>query len=135
MIRGNFTMNDLKPNMVIELRNEKRYLVLVDNVAIGETGWLDLKNYNDDLTYASSVHMDIMDSDIMKVFNPDNKYYLIPSHLKYISDNELIWIRPKSISEVFEDITNRINKLDNNDTIELLDEIDKLLIQYENKGV
>ena len=135
MIRENFTMNDLKPNMVIELRNGKRYLVIVDNIAIGETGWLDLKNYNDDLTYASSVHMDIMDSDIMKVFNPDNKYYLIPSHLKCISDNELIWIRPKSISEVFEDITNRINKLDNNDTIELLDEIDKLLIQYENKGV
>ena len=36
---------------------------------------------------------------------------------------------------IFEDITDRINKLDHNDTIKLLDEIDKLLIQYENKGV
>ena len=47
----------------------------------------------------------------------------------------MIWKRCKSISETFEDITDRINKLDHNDTIKLLDEIDKLLIQYENKGV
>lgn len=112
MIRENFTMNDLKPNMVIELRNGKRCLVLVDNIAIGETGWLDLKNYNDDLTYASSVHMDIMDSDIMKVFNPDNKYYLIPSHLKYISDNELIWERIQPIEILLKEFLTKVNAID-----------------------
>lgn len=112
MIRENFTMNDLKPNMVIELRNGKRYLVLVDNIAIGETGWLDLKNYNDDLTYASSVHMDIMDSDIMKVFNPDNKYHLIPSHFKYISDNELIWERIQPIEILLKEFLTKVNAID-----------------------
>lgn len=112
MIRENFTMNDLKPNMVIELRNGKRCLVLVDNIAIGETGWLDLKNYNDDLTYASSVHMDIMDSDIMKVFNPDSKYHLIPSHLKYISDNELIWERIQPIEILLKEFLTKVNAID-----------------------
>lgn len=48
MLRENFTMNDLTSGMVVELRNGKRYLVLNDDVAISETGWLDLKNYNDD---------------------------------------------------------------------------------------
>lgn len=76
--------------------------------------------------------------------NNSNKFCTTDSHENYVKiakryiedhkDDELIWIRPKSISQVFEDITDRINKLDHNDTIKLLDEIDKLLIQYENKG-
>lgn len=69
------------------------------------------------------------------VDSDENYVKIAKQYIEDHKDDELIWLRPKSISQVFEDITDRINKLDHNDTIKLLDEIDKLLIQYENKGV
>ena len=135
MLRENFTMNDLEPNMVIELRNGIRFLVLSDNIAISEDTWMELNDFDDDLAYKYLDYTNSADYDIMKVFKTEYPSDLITHNLDSIGDSKMIWIRPKSISQVFEDITDRINKLDHNDTIKLLDEIDKLLIQYENKGV
>lgn len=135
MIRGNFTMNDLKPNMVIELRNGTRLLVLSDNIAISEDTWMELNDFDDDLAYKYLDYTNSADYDIMKVFKTEYPSDLITHNLDSIGDSKMIWKRCKSISQVFEDITDRINKLDYNDTIKLLDKIDKLLIQYENKGV
>ena len=135
MLRENFTMNDLEPNMVIELRNGIRFLVLSDNIAISEDTWMELNDFDDDLAYKYLDYTNSADYDIMKVFKTEYPSDLITHNLDSIGDSKMIWIRPKSISQVFEDITDRINKLDHNDTIKLLDEINKLLIQYENKGV
>lgn len=135
MLRENFTMNDLEPNMVIELRNGTRLLVLSDNIAISEDTWMELNDFNDDLAYKYLDYTNSADYDIMKVFKTEYPSDLITHNLDSIGDSKMIWKRCKSISETFEDITDRINKLDHNDTIKLLDEIDKLLIQYENKGV
>ena len=135
MLRENFTMNDLEPNMVIELRNGTRLLVLSDNIAISEDTWMELNDFDDDLAYKYLDYTNSADYDIMKVFKTEYPSDLITHNLDSIGDSKMIWKRCKSISETFEDITDRINKLDHNDTIKLLDEIDKLLIQYENKGV
>ena len=135
MLRENFTMNDLEPNMVIELRNGTRFLVLSDNIAISEDTWMELNDFDDDLAYKYLNYTNFTDYDIMKVFKTEYPSDLITHNLDSIGDSKMIWKRCKSISETFEDIENRINKLDHNDTIKLLDEIDKLLIQYENKGV
>ena len=137
MLRENFTMNDLEPNMVIELRNGTRLLVLSDNIAISEDTWMELNDFDDDLAYEYLDYTNSADYDIMKVFKTEYPSDLITHNLDSIGDSKMIWKRCKrckSISETFEDITDRINKLDHNDTIKLLDEIDKLLIQYENKG-
>lgn len=135
MLRENFTMNDLEPNMVIELRNGTRFLVLSDNIAISEDTWMELNDFDDDLAYKYLDYTNSADYDIMKVFKTEYPSDLITHNLDSIGDSKMIWKRCKSISETFEDITDRINKLDYNDTIKLLDKIDKLLIQYENKGV
>ena len=135
MLRENFTMNDLEPNMVIELRNGTRFLVLSDNIAISEYTWVELNDFDDDLAHKYLDYTNSADYDIMKVFKTEYPSDLITHNLDSIGDSKMIWKRCKSISETFEDITDRINKLDHNDTIKLLDEIDKLLIQYENKGV
>ena len=135
MLRENFTMNDLEPNMVIELRNGTRLLVLSDNIAISEDTWMELNDFDDDLAYKYLDYTNSADYDIMKVFKTEYPSDLITHNLDSIGDSKMIWKRCKSISETFEDITDRINKLDHNDTIKLLDEIDKLLIQYENKEV
>lgn len=133
MLRENFTMNDLEPNMVIELRNGTRFLVLSDNIAISEYTWVELNDFDDDLAYKYLDYTNSADYDIMKVFKTEYPSDLITHNLDSIGDSKMIWKRCKSISETFEDITDRINKLDHNDTIKLLDEIDKLLIRYENK--
>lgn len=133
MLRENFTMNDLEPNMVIELRNGTRFLVLSDNIAISEDTWMELNDFDDDLAYKYLDYTNSADYDIMKVFKTEYPSDLITHNLDSIGDSKMIWKRCKSISETFEDITDRINKLDHNDTIKLLDEIDKLLVGYESK--
>lgn len=46
-----FTKNDLKTGMIVELKNNKRYLVFND-ILIGDNMYLSLSIYNKDLSYS-----------------------------------------------------------------------------------
>lgn len=79
-----FTKNMLKDNMIIELRNGNRF-ILIDGCGIGKSIYSSLKYYGNDLT--SDLTFDL---DIMKVFEVKT-----PITFMKILDNpgKLIWER------------------------------------------
>lgn len=67
-----FTKDDLKPNMIVELRDESIYIVMVEfgeKFLVNEYNWRTLDNYNQDLSYSDRLSIEY---DIMKVRKADD---------------------------------------------------------------
>ena len=83
-----FTKNDLKNGMVVELENNGLLLVM-GNVLIGDGCWSDISNYNDDLSGIGRYSLDII------------RVYDVCEHPRYIDTffqhlGEVIWERKKT---------------------------------------
>lgn len=84
-----FAKHDLKNGMVVELEDNRLFLVM-GNLLIGNNCWTDLSDYNDDLNGAGAFV-----SDIVKVYD-------VCEHPRYIGCffsklGKVIWERKKKL--------------------------------------
>lgn len=69
-----FTLNDLTDDMIVEIRDGRKYLIVSDGkIMIGVNGWNKIENYDNDLTNRDYCNLNI------------NKVWKITSKLGYTS--------------------------------------------------
>lgn len=88
-----FTKDDLKPNMLVELRNGTIYIVVVEfdeKFLINEYDWQTLDDYNQDLSYSDRYSIEY---DIMKVRKAESITQLTKP---YRHNAPVIWDRDKA---------------------------------------
>lgn len=88
-----FTLEDLKPGMVVEYRNEERRLVLKTNKGLSLTGYTGYRSQLD-LYDSNFGNLGCSQMDIIRVYNIKN-----PCILQNIFKNEnleLLWENPSS---------------------------------------
>ena len=88
------TKSDLKNGEIVECRNGGRYLV-VDDILISNTGWLEMDSYKDNLTPKNGNS----EFDIMKLYAP-SPYRIIPTLLKGSAGIEKAFWQKTEIKEV-----------------------------------
>lgn len=86
-VEKGFTKADLKPGMVVEMRDGNRFL-LIDNTLIGSKEWDTMNSFADDLI--NKLHHDC---DICKVYHPKGRYVEQLLDDKYLT---LIWEREEA---------------------------------------
>lgn len=101
-----FTLNDLKPGMVVKYRNSNKRLVVSINGKlhfISDTDYLGdvLDNYNNDLTCISDNNFDIMK--VYEVLSIGGLNYLLSSSYK-----ELIWERKEPKVYTMQEIADKL---------------------------
>ena len=94
-MKKEFTISDLKNQMVVEVRDGSKYIV-VDNYLLSYDGYLDISGYNEDLCRKRNSCCS-KDFDIMVVFKP--VYNL--NFEKINIDTNIIWQRlePKKMTK------------------------------------
>ena len=93
--------SDLKPGMVIEYANcEKRLVVTINNelYLISRASFMDVKSFNEDLTYNSDPKINIV-----KVYQPKEAASLSTLLLC----NNCIWKRPKETVLTMQEIADK----------------------------
>lgn len=105
-----FKKSDLKPGMVIETKNEERFLVTGDDILIGIDGFINLSSYDDNLKETDSTLQ--KDWDIQKVYKPYNWTWGFEKTL--CRDEGLVWERDAAVitkQEIADLLNIPINKL------------------------
>lgn len=96
-VTPSFTKADLKPGMVVEVRDGARYL-FVNEIFVSSGGYLQFISYNDDLTHATYDCLDVV-----KIFNTRGTEFGNILHDHHI---DLIWereeIKEMTVSEIEE---------------------------------
>lgn len=98
-----FTKNDLKTGMIVELNNGNRYL-LVNDTLIGVTGQMNFSHYNENLIYNGDNTYNIN-----KVYLHENHYWGrgFNETLKSLCGATLLWERPKEVELTMQEIADK----------------------------
>lgn len=98
-----FTKNDLKAGMIVELNNGNRYL-LVNDTLIGTEGYMILSKYNDDLIHKKYEYS------INKVYLKEDYCWGLGfnENLRTLRNTTLLWERPKVIEMSVEEIAEKL---------------------------
>lgn len=110
----NFTLNDLKPGMMVHTRKEGTYFV-VDlpfddkgtnkRILLGEDGFLYLNKYNEDLTFEDK------DFDIIKVYDIRGKYGLGFQSINYLTMFDILYERKESREAKFDEFVEKMKMI------------------------
>lgn len=106
-IQKEFTKTDLKDGMVVEQRNEKRFLVIADRV-VDELGYNTLEGYGNDLKYIQYKENVF---DIIKVFKIKNRSVKSLAEIFEDSCLDLIWERKETKKMTVEEMRQKLEEL------------------------
>ena len=109
----NFTKDDLKPGFILETGNGNRYLYFGIDKVIGESGYLKLSSYENDLTHKSTIFNN--EWDIYKILNPGSLTNGFNSMIK--NAKEVIWRREKTYEFTIFEIAEKLNLSEDQITI------------------